>query len=269
MTFDPIYYVHCRLECPLTLSEKHFLTSLDVIDRSIPNSELNHRIVSVDNRESIQPIRNRGEVVRAGLSSKDIRKWDFPTLRSPVDRSAFILSANLRTRPPSADYWSVCLEMPPGEFDPTAMTEFFLAFGDSLTALHGDAGTYHSATIHHQIRRAGDREFHGPPLGLPELFENTIPSVPVGLTWANYWSSETTKLLGFSPSKHASLFFRWQRGPSGSLAFQLTPKPIDLDRPEDIEALKRAYEAFPGVGGRDPQFRLPDDGGGAGGEENA
>lgn len=71
--------------------------------------------------------------------------------------------------------------------------------------------------------------------------------------------AKTVEAMGFSEAEHSELFHRVVRGDNGSLAFQLTETPLDVERPGDLEALKAAYAAFPGVGGCDPNFRIAED----------
>ncbi|WP_368671003.1 DUF5953 family protein [Myxococcus sp. AM010] len=43
---------------------------------------------------------------------------------------------------------------------------------------------------------------------------------------------------------------RFQRRQVGGWVVQLTDAPLDLDNPTHLDALKRAYERFPEIGGR-------------------
>ncbi|KFE66321.1 hypothetical protein DB31_0794 [Hyalangium minutum] len=53
------------------------------------------------------------------------------------------------------------------------------------------------------------------------------------------------------PARDAELLTRARRTPSGGWVVQLTDAPLDLDNPAHLDALKRAYERFPAIGGRD------------------
>ncbi|WP_338021926.1 DUF5953 family protein [Archangium gephyra] len=94
----------------------------------------------------------------------------------------------------------------------------------------------------------------GPPLGLPMLklpWNIRSPKVPRYLGWINYWSVATAEAIGFpDPSRDAELLSRARRTASGGWVVSLTATPLDLDKPEHLEALKRAYERFPEIGGR-------------------
>ncbi|HEX5744594.1 MAG TPA: DUF5953 family protein [Archangium sp.] len=94
----------------------------------------------------------------------------------------------------------------------------------------------------------------GPPLGLPMLklpWNIRSPKVPRYLGWINYWSAAAAEAIGFpDPSRDAELLSRARRTASGGWVVSLTAAPLDLDKPEHLEALKRAYARFPEIGGR-------------------
>jgi len=98
----------------------------------------------------------------------------------------------------------------------------------------------------------------GPPSprrGLPALkLSEKIRSqeIPHYLGWLNYWSAAAARAIGFpDPTRDAELLMRARRTPSGGWVVQLTDAPLDLDNPAHLDALKRAYERFPAIGGRD------------------
>ena len=99
-----------------------------------------------------------------------------------------------------------------------------------------------------------------PPHGLPalKLFEDIdAPELPYYLGWLNYWSAATARLLGFpDPARDAELLSRARRTATGGWVVPLTEAPLDFNNPTHVEALLRAYERFPEVGGRSaPQPR--------------
>ncbi|MBN1206196.1 MAG: hypothetical protein JXB05_14865 [Myxococcaceae bacterium] len=93
-----------------------------------------------------------------------------------------------------------------------------------------------------------------PPRGLPALkFPDSIraPEIARRLGWANYWSAAAARVLGFpDPARDAELLTRARRTASGGWVVRLTEAPLDLDNPAHLEALLRAYERFPEIGGR-------------------
>jgi len=93
-----------------------------------------------------------------------------------------------------------------------------------------------------------------PPRGLPalKLFEHIrSPEIPYYLGWLNYWSAAAAQVIGFpDPARDADLLSRARRTASGGWVVQLTDAPLDLDTPAHLDALLRAYERFPEIGGR-------------------
>jgi uncharacterized protein DUF5953 len=94
----------------------------------------------------------------------------------------------------------------------------------------------------------------GPPRGLPALelpWHIRSPAIPHHLGWLNYWSAAAARALGFpDPSRDAELLSRARRTATGGWVVRLTDAPLDLDNPAHLEALLRAYECFPEIGGR-------------------
>ncbi len=97
----------------------------------------------------------------------------------------------------------------------------------------------------------------GPPSprrGLPalKLFEHIrSPEIPYYLGWLNYWSAAAARAIGFpDPARDAELLSRSRRTATCGRVVQLTDAPLDLDNPAHLDALKRAYERFPEIGGR-------------------
>jgi hypothetical protein len=93
-----------------------------------------------------------------------------------------------------------------------------------------------------------------PPRGLPALkFPEKIrsPEIPHRLGWLNYWSATAAQAIGFpDPSRDADLLSRSQRTATGGWVVRITDAPLDLDNPAHLDALKRAYQRFPEIGGR-------------------
>jgi hypothetical protein len=93
-----------------------------------------------------------------------------------------------------------------------------------------------------------------PPRGLPALkpsWDLRSPELPHRLGWLNYWSAATARTLGFpDATRDAELLSRARRTATGGWVVALTEAPLDLDRPEHLAALLRAYARFPEIGGR-------------------
>lgn len=108
-----------------------------------------------------------------------------------------------------------------------------------------------------EVARQFRRSHHGPersPRGLPmlNLPENSpAPETPYFLGWLNYWSAAAARVIGFpDPARDAELLTRARRTASGGWLVTLTDAPLDYNNPLHLDALKRAYERFPVIGGR-------------------
>ena len=136
----------------------------------------------------------------------------------------------------------------------TAAAEVLERVAEGACAFWGSATPDGAAlTIAEQIAPT----LEGPPspsLGLPalKLFEHIrSPEIPFYLGWVNYWSAAAARAIGFpDPSRDAELLSRARRTASGGWVVQLTEAPLELDNPAHLDALKRAYERFPEIGGR-------------------
>jgi hypothetical protein len=88
-----------------------------------------------------------------------------------------------------------------------------------------------------------------PMIGLPR--DIPAPEIPHFLGWLNYWSAAASQAIGFpDPIRDAELLSRSRRTATGGWVVQLTDAPLDLDNSTHLDALKRAYERFPEIGGR-------------------
>jgi hypothetical protein len=77
------------------------------------------------------------------------------------------------------------------------------------------------------------------------------PAIPQYLGWLNYWSAASAQAIGFpNPARDADLLTRARRTAAGGWIVRLTDTPLDYDDPTHLDALKRAYERFPEIGGR-------------------
>ncbi|WNG31428.1 hypothetical protein F0U62_09085 [Cystobacter fuscus] len=108
-------------------------------------------------------------------------------------------------------------------------------------------------TVAQQFRHPGDAA-HIPPKGLPSLklsWDISAPEIPHYLGWLNYWSDAAARAIGFpDPARDADLLSRARHTATGGWVVRLTDAPLDLDNPAHLDALKRAYERFPEIGGR-------------------
>ena len=86
-------------------------------------------------------------------------------------------------------------------------------------------------------------------LNLPEKLRS--PEIPHYLGWLNYWSAAAARTIGFpDPARDAELLSRALRTAMGGWVVRLMDTPLDFNNPAHLDALKRAYERFPEIGGR-------------------
>jgi len=150
--------------------------------------------------------------------------------------------------------FEVHAEMPLDEPVIAAAAAVLEAVAEGARAFWGSATPY-AAKVDIAYQTAPTLQ--GPPSprrGLPalKLFQHIrSPEIPYYLGWLNYWSAAAAKSIGFpDPARDAELLTRARRTPSGGWVVQLTDTPLDLDNPAHLDALKRAYERFPEIGGR-------------------
>ncbi|WNG17512.1 DUF5953 family protein [Cystobacter fuscus] len=135
-----------------------------------------------------------------------------------------------------------------------AAADVLAAVGEGARAYWGHA-TPSNATVEISRQTTDPVRKPGvPPRGLPALwFPDYIPApeIPHNLGWLNYWSEAAARAIGFpDPARDADLLSRSRRTATGGWVVQLTDTPLDLDNPAHLDALKRAYERFPEIGGR-------------------
>jgi len=92
------------------------------------------------------------------------------------------------------------------------------------------------------------------PRGLPALkrpWDIPLPEIPQFLGWLNYWSAATAHAIGFPDStRDTDLLARARRTATGGWVVRITDEPLDFENPAHLDALLRAYERFPRIGGR-------------------
>ena len=135
-----------------------------------------------------------------------------------------------------------------------AATDVLAAIGEGAHAFWGHATPSNAAVEISQQTRDPVRKPGSPTRGLPvlKLAERIrLPEIPHRLGWLNYWSAAAARAIGFpDPARDADLLSRSRRTATGGWVVRLTDVPLDLDNPAHLDALKRAYERFPEIGGR-------------------
>jgi hypothetical protein len=135
-----------------------------------------------------------------------------------------------------------------------AAAEVLEAIAEGSRAFWGHATPFSAGVdIAHQTKNRLD-DLEQPPRGLPVIKSPSAmrsPEIPHRLGWLNYWSAAATRTIGFpDPARDTELLSRSRRTETGGWVVRLTDAPLDLDNPSHLDALKRAYERFPEIGGR-------------------
>ena len=135
-----------------------------------------------------------------------------------------------------------------------AAAELLEAIAENARAFWGHATPFNAGVdIVRQTKNRPDKR-EPPPRGLPVIKSPSAmraPEIPHRLGWLNYWSDAAARTIGFpDPARDAELLSRARRTATGGWVVQLTDAPLDLDNPAHLDALKRAYERFPEIGGR-------------------
>jgi uncharacterized protein DUF5953 len=150
--------------------------------------------------------------------------------------------------------FEVHAELPLHVAGSAAAADVLESMGETTRAFWGRATPEGVAAKMAQQVRHSVREPHVPPRGLPPLKlteEIRSPEIPARLGWLNYWSVAAARAIGFpDPARDAELLSRARRTATGGWVVRLTEAPLDLDTPAHLDALKRAYERFPEIGGR-------------------
>jgi hypothetical protein len=136
----------------------------------------------------------------------------------------------------------------------TAAEGVLESVGEDACAFWGHVTPFRAAVdIARQTKNRPD-DLEAPPRGLPVIKSPSVmrsPEIPHRLGWVNYWSVAAARALGFpDPVRDADLLSRARRTATGGWVVRLTDAPLDLDNPAHLDALLRAYERFPSIGGR-------------------
>ncbi|KFE58459.1 DUF5953 family protein [Hyalangium minutum] len=135
-----------------------------------------------------------------------------------------------------------------------AAAEVLEAVAEGARACWGLATPFSAGVDIARQTKSRPDDLEPPPRGLPVLKSPSAmrsPEIPHRLGWLNYWSAAAARAIGFpDPARDAELLSRSRRTASGGWVVHLTEAPLELDIPAHLDALKRAYERFPEIGGR-------------------
>jgi hypothetical protein len=135
-----------------------------------------------------------------------------------------------------------------------AAADVLEAVAEAAHAYWGHATPFRASLDIARQTQDPELEPEAPPRGLPAInVPRNLPSpeIPHRLGWLNYWSAAAAQAIGFpDPARDAELLSRARRTATGGWLVRLTEAPLELDIPSHLEALLRAYERFPEIGGR-------------------
>ncbi|WNG27279.1 hypothetical protein F0U62_27125 [Cystobacter fuscus] len=232
----------------LTRGDSRPLTIVHGMERAFPGLHLGWMISEEGQRIPLQE--------RDAFVSRERKNGGFPLLRNGDDEFRVTVTGWERpagTSPGGQAQFEVHANLPLNVGGMTA-ADVLEVVGEGARAFWGHVDPEGVAvTVSEQFRHPGD-EPHVPPEGLPSLklpWELPAPEIPHYLGWLNYWSDAAARVIGFpDPARDAELLSRARRTATGGWVVQLTDAPLDLDHPAHLDALKRAYERFPEIGGR-------------------
>jgi len=230
-------------------NDRRALDSVHGMERALPGLRLEWRVTE-RRRLAALPQRDAWLV-------ESIEDGGFPLLCNGDESYPVTVSGRGRSglfSPGGQDQFEVYAKLPLDEPVIAAAAAVLEGVAEGARALWGRA-TPDDAALDIAYQTAPTLE--GPPSprrGLPalKLFEHIrSPEIPAYLGWLNYWSPAATEAIGFpDPARDAELLSRSRRTATGGWVVPLTDAPLDLDNPAHLDALKRAYERFPEIGGR-------------------
>lgn len=87
-----------------------------------------------------------------------------------------------------------------------------------------------------------------PVLPIVNFEKWTRADVPFRLGWANYWSDETCRTLGFPDATRDAPLLAHSSRLAGAWLVRLSPSPLQLSRPADVQLLAQMYRRLPEIG---------------------
>lgn len=89
-----------------------------------------------------------------------------------------------------------------------------------------------------------------PPLPEKKTYGIKIYELPTHFAWINYWSKQLVANAQIDTDLAKKLFYKVELLENDAVIIQLTKAPLDLEIPEHLDLLKKAYKTFKRVGGR-------------------
>ncbi|NTX39616.1 hypothetical protein HUA78_34795 [Myxococcus sp. CA033] len=225
------------------------LAVVHAVERALPGSRLEWK-VSEDGRLIVLPQRDDWLADAAA-------RGEFPLVCNgdesyPV--TIYGLATSARSSSGNQPLLDIHADLPMDAAGIARAVDVLCGVAESAQSFWGHATPHDAAVEISRQTRDPARKPGVPPRGLPALkFPDKIrsPEIPHRLGWLNYWSAATAQAIGFpDPARDMALLSRSLCTATGGWVVRLTDAPLDLDDPSHLDALKRAYERFPEIGGR-------------------
>ncbi|HVG61793.1 MAG TPA: DUF5953 family protein [Hyalangium sp.] len=197
---------------------------------------------------------------RDAFVAREILDGGFPLLRNGDDNFRVTVTGwelLASSAPRGAAQLEVHAKLPLNADGIAAAADVLEAVAEASHAFWGHATPASAQWDIARQTKGAAHDLEPPPRGLPTLkppWNIPSPEIPHRLGWLNYWSAAAARAIGFpDPARDAGLLSRSRRTATGGWLVRLTDTPLDLDIPSHLDALMRAYERFPVIGGRLPR----------------
>ncbi|WP_257458802.1 DUF5953 family protein [Archangium lipolyticum] len=233
----------------LAVNDGRPLAVVHAMERAVPGLCIG---LMISDEGQLIPLQDRDALV-----ARESKRGEFPTLRS-IDDNFRVSVMGWRKpagmSPGGRAQFEFHVSVPLSADGIAAAAALLEAVAEEAHAFWGHATPFSAGVdIARQTKNRPD-DLEPPPRGLPVIRSPSAmrsPEIPHRLGWLNYWSDAAARTIGFpDPTCDAELLSRSRRTATGGWVVRLTDAPLDLDNPAHLDALKRAYERFPEIGGR-------------------
>jgi hypothetical protein len=231
-------------------SDNRPVAAVHAVERAIPGLRLewtvsdSHQMIHLPQRD-------------AWLSQTRREGGGFPLICNNDESRPMMVSGlelPARSGPNGQPLLEIHVDLPMDAISIAAMEDLLEGVAENARAFWGHATPFQAALDIARQTKNGAAHPDRPPRGLPALKPSwgiRSPEIPHRLGWLSYWSAAAAQTIGFpDPVRDAELLARARSTSTGGWVFRLTDALLNLDIPDHLEALLRAYERFPKIGGR-------------------
>lgn len=237
--------VIAKIYCTSDLQPNQVVQTFEILNKYYPGAKLNKFI---DNNNNEVSLNNAMVVATQAISSKRI-----PMIYNDQNNLLLILSGYFMG---SAFYantplWYILIQFSQ-KLSHQKYFDVLFEIAENLKAYWGTVSPKDLEGLTQKLFQSGNED---PNLFLPKLMQpNTYdyPEIPAQLGWINYWSSLSMKKIDPDQTIDFALlnFWKLRRLTSGATIFQLTPLPLEITSPVDLEILSSWYDMLPIIGNR-------------------